>query len=194
MRKFWFKELKEFDSNQFKQLQTKAITGIKMSLAEFDEIDFTHSAPRLDRPSEFNYTPCGFCFVLYKNPQDAINAVKYLADTKLEDRLVQIDLDPGFREGRQFGRGASGGQVKDEYKFEYDSSRGGFGVNGTGLPPVSIIPDGNEVQRFGARRNNFNEKDQNLGDSYVPGEENNEQDVEVNDENHQEQKQEQTAN
>lgn len=54
----------------------------------------------LDR---FNYTPCGFCFVLYKNPQDAINAVKYLADTKLEDRLVQIDLDPGFREGRQFG-------------------------------------------------------------------------------------------
>lgn len=145
----------------------------------------------LDR---FNYTPCGFCFVLYKNPQDAINAVKYLADTKLEDRLVQIDLDPGFREGRQFGRGASGGQVKDEYKFEYDSSRGGFGVNGTGLPPVSIIPGGNEVQRFGARRNNFNDKDQNLGDSYVPGEENNEQDVEVNDEHHQEQEQEQTAN
>lgn len=24
-----------------------------MSLAEFDEIDFTHSAPRLDRPSEY---------------------------------------------------------------------------------------------------------------------------------------------
>lgn len=136
----------------------------------------------LDR---FNYTPCGFCFVLYKNPQDAINAVKYLADTKLEDRLVQIDLDPGFREGRQFGRGASGGQVKDEYRFEYDSSRGGFGVNGGGaIPPTVISGQGvgfnNEGQRFGARRN-FNDKEQNLGDSYIPGQQ--EEASATNDEN-----------
>jgi len=207
-----------------------------MSLAEFDEIDFTHSAPRLDRPSDylmkkarrrehglqdlrdsyqsgcvyvgnlsfytteeqiyelfskvgpvkqiimgldrFHYTPCGFCFVIYKNPQDAVNSVKYLGDTKLEDRLIQIDLDPGFEDGRQFGRGQSGGQVKDELRFEYDSSRG--------PPPPSIIPaggvqpfgiqDGNSFdnfnnlpanQRFGARRiNNF---EKTGGDSYIPG-------------------------
>lgn len=123
----------------------------------------------LDR---FNFTPCGFCFVIYKNPQDAINAVKYLGDTKLEDRVVQIDLDPGFKEGRQFGRGASGGQVKDEQRFEYDSSRGGFGVGAGGVP---IVPIGGEFVdpnlpnlRFGARR--IVEKD-----SYVPGE-NNQQD------------------
>lgn len=31
--------------------------------------------------------------------------------TKLDDRLIRTDWDPGFVEGRQFGRGRSGGQV-----------------------------------------------------------------------------------
>ena len=45
-----------------------------------------------------------------------------------------IDLDPGYQEGRQFGRGKSGGQVRDEFRQEYDSGRGeltrpGYGVS-----------------------------------------------------------------
>ena len=36
-------------------------------------------------------------------------------------------MDPGFEEGRQFGRGRSGGQVRDEYREEYDPGRGGWG-------------------------------------------------------------------
>lgn len=31
---------------------------------------------------------------------------------KLDERYIRVDLDPGFREGRQFGRGRRGGQVK----------------------------------------------------------------------------------
>ncbi len=30
---------------------------------------------------------------------------------KLDERFIRIDLDPGFREGRQYGRGRRGGQV-----------------------------------------------------------------------------------
>jgi len=30
---------------------------------------------------------------------------------KLDERYIRVDLDPGFREGRQFGRGRRGGQV-----------------------------------------------------------------------------------
>lgn len=30
-------------------------------------------------------------------------------------------------EGRQFGRGKSGGQVRDEVRQDYDAGRGGFG-------------------------------------------------------------------
>jgi hypothetical protein len=33
----------------------------------------------------------------------------------------------GFEEGRQFGRGKSGGQVRDEYRTDYDVGRGGYG-------------------------------------------------------------------
>lgn len=157
-----------------------------MSLAEFDEIKFDHSVPRLDQPSRylkrkarknpnglqdlrqslksatiyvgnlsfytseeqiyelfskcgaikriimgldrFKFTPCGFCFIIYNTPQEALNAVKYLGDTKLDDKSITIDLDPGFEDGRQFGRGKSGGQVSDELRFEFDAARGGFGV------------------------------------------------------------------
>jgi nuclear cap-binding protein subunit 2 len=33
----------------------------------------------------------------------------------------------GFEEGRQYGRGKSGGQVRDEYRTDYDVGRGGYG-------------------------------------------------------------------
>lgn len=96
----------------------------------------------LDR---FNKTPCGFCFVEYYIHQDALDCLKYVGGTKLDERIIRTDLDPGFQEGRQYGyvvhdmdyanflltqpcrRGKSGGQVRDEYREEYDPGRGGYG-------------------------------------------------------------------
>lgn len=93
----------------------------------------------LDR---FNKTPCGFCFVEYYTHQDALDCLKYIGGTKLDERIIRTDLDPGFEEGRQYGyvdrvfqrtkltvysRGKSGGQVRDEYREEYDPGRGGYG-------------------------------------------------------------------
>lgn len=40
---------------------------------------------------------------------------------------TRLDRDPGFKEGRQYGRGKSGGQVRDEYRMDFDLGRGGFG-------------------------------------------------------------------
>jgi nuclear cap-binding protein subunit 2 len=99
----------------------------------------------------------------------------------LDERLIRVDVDYGFEEGRQFGRGRSGGQVRrarpsaprgrgaaarpaaaarplprarpsnalppprfmpqvrDEFRTDYDSARGGFGkqlvaqINAQGL-------------------------------------------------------------
>lgn len=91
-------------------------------------------------------TPCGFCFVEYYNHQDALDCMKYIGGTKLDERIIRTDLDPGFQEGRQYGcvmitfihygarvahnprrRGKSGGQVRDEYRDDYDPGRGGYG-------------------------------------------------------------------
>jgi nuclear cap-binding protein subunit 2 len=78
----------------------------------------------LDR---FQKTPCGFCFVEYYTHQDALDCMKYIGGTKLDERVIRTDLDEGFAEGRQYGRGKSGGQVRDEYRNEYDPGRGGYG-------------------------------------------------------------------
>ncbi|XP_021678906.2 nuclear cap-binding protein subunit 2 [Hevea brasiliensis] len=72
-------------------------------------------------------TPCGFCFVLYYSREDTEDAVKYISGTILDDRPIRVDFDWGFQEGRQWGRGRSGGQVRDEYRTDYDPGRGGYG-------------------------------------------------------------------
>jgi nuclear cap-binding protein subunit 2 len=63
----------------------------------------------------------------YYHRSDALDCMKYTNGTKLDERVIRCDLDPGFKEGRQFGRGRSGGQVRDEYRTEYDVGRGGWG-------------------------------------------------------------------
>lgn len=56
-------------------------------------------------------TPCGFCFVTFFNRRDAEDSVAFLNGTLLDERPIRVDIDWGFMEGRQFGRGKSGGQV-----------------------------------------------------------------------------------
>uniref|UniRef100_A0A9J8ALU7 Nuclear cap-binding protein subunit 2 n=1 Tax=Cyprinus carpio carpio TaxID=630221 RepID=A0A9J8ALU7_CYPCA len=72
-------------------------------------------------------TACGFCFVEYYTRADAENAMRFINGTRLDDRIIRTDWDAGFKEGRQFGRGKSGGQVRDEYRQDYDPARGGYG-------------------------------------------------------------------
>ncbi|KAF8065861.1 CBP20 [Scenedesmus sp. PABB004] len=78
----------------------------------------------LDRNTK---TPCGFCFVTYHTRAAALAAVRALNGTKLDGRALRADIDYGFEEGRQFGRGRSGGQVRDEFRTDYDAERGGYG-------------------------------------------------------------------
>ncbi len=37
--------------------------------------------------------------------------MRYINQTRLDDRIIRTDWDAGFIDGRQFGRGRSGGQV-----------------------------------------------------------------------------------
>jgi nuclear cap-binding protein subunit 2 len=79
--------------------------------------------------------------------EDAAQAMSYINGTRLDDRIVRTDWDAGFIEGRQYGRGKSGGQasgpncfnrnllfhfvfdhqVRDEYRTDFDTGRGGYG-------------------------------------------------------------------
>ncbi|EPQ58762.1 hypothetical protein GLOTRDRAFT_104101 [Gloeophyllum trabeum ATCC 11539] len=73
-------------------------------------------------------TPCGFCFVEYYTHEEALASMRYISGTKLDERIIRCDLDLGYKDGRQFGRGRSGGQVRDEHRQDYDPGRGGWGA------------------------------------------------------------------
>lgn len=68
-------------------------------------------------------TPCGFCFVVYYSRGDAEVCIKVLNGTMLDDRAIRVDHDWGFVEGRQWGRGLSGGQVSGRVGEQFG---GGF--------------------------------------------------------------------
>ncbi|XP_040203655.1 nuclear cap-binding protein subunit 2, partial [Rana temporaria] len=72
-------------------------------------------------------TACGFCFVEYYTRADSEHCMRFINGTRLDDRIIRTDWDAGFKEGRQYGRGKSGGQVRDEYREDYDAGRGGYG-------------------------------------------------------------------
>ena len=69
-------------------------------------------------------TPCGFCFVEYYTLEAMRDCLKYISGTVCDGRIIRCDLDTGFKPGRQFGRGASGGQVRDERRRDHDIGRG----------------------------------------------------------------------
>merc|ERR1711920_641752 len=52
-----------------------------------------------------------------------------LNKTSFDDRLIRVDWDAGVTEGRQFGRGESGDQWRDDFRADYDVARGGHGRN-----------------------------------------------------------------
>ncbi|CAN0086433.1 unnamed protein product [Ascophyllum nodosum] len=72
-------------------------------------------------------SPCGFCFVEYRKNADALMAITCLDGTSLDERIIKVGIDPGFKPGRQYGRGMSGGQVRDEARATNDPARGGMG-------------------------------------------------------------------
>jgi len=59
-------------------------------------------------------TPCGFAFVEYRYQKDAKLAIACLTGAKLDGRIVRVELDAGFKPGREYGRGKCGGQVRDD--------------------------------------------------------------------------------
>jgi nuclear cap-binding protein subunit 2 len=66
-------------------------------------------------------TPCGFCFVEYYDRRIALQAVSLLTGTKLDGNIIRVELDAGYQKGREYGRGMSGGQVRDDRR---DRGRG----------------------------------------------------------------------
>ena len=59
-----------------------------------------------------NRTPCGFCFVIFETREAMLDAANYLTGSIVDGKVIKVEVDPGFVEGRQFGRAKGGGQVR----------------------------------------------------------------------------------
>ncbi|GAB5367737.1 hypothetical protein AAMO2058_001256700 [Amorphochlora amoebiformis] len=76
----------------------------------------------------FEKTPCGFCFVEFFERKDCLRAIECLSSTKLDDQVIRCEIDHGFENGRQYGRGNVGGQRRHELpKYEQGRKRHGGG-------------------------------------------------------------------
>lgn len=60
------------------------------------------------------YTPCGFCFIEFADSTSPKISRRYFSKTSIMNKHIYIDLDIGFAENRQYGRGISGGQIREE--------------------------------------------------------------------------------
>ena len=58
---------------------------------------------------------CGFCFIVFKTPRGAQLAKTYMHRSRLNRRMIKVDFDIGFEDGREFGRGDLGGQKRDDF-------------------------------------------------------------------------------
>ena len=72
--------------------------------------------------------PCGFAFVCFATPQQAQVTRAVLHTLQVDERTVGIDMDQRFKAGREWGRGKSGGQIRDEVRQGWDKGRGGWGA------------------------------------------------------------------
>lgn len=77
--------------------------------------------------------PCGFCFVEFYSREAAEWCTDVLTGLMIDERIVKCEMDVGFTEGRQYGRSATGGQLRDELRSTFDFGRGGHGMGHTVL-------------------------------------------------------------
>eukprot|EP00566_Odontella_aurita_P021533 CAMPEP_0113544530 /NCGR_PEP_ID=MMETSP0015_2-20120614/10760_1 /TAXON_ID=2838 /ORGANISM="Odontella" /LENGTH=225 /DNA_ID=CAMNT_0000444801 /DNA_START=56 /DNA_END=733 /DNA_ORIENTATION=+ /assembly_acc=CAM_ASM_000160 len=113
----------------------------------------------LDR---FRKTPCGFAFVEYERRPDALRAVTYLTGTKLDGRPIRVELDAGFKPGRQYGRGMSGGQVRDDRRATVDPARRKSGERAGGMGSRWQAPGSGEPRAYpsaGEKRSRDDDED-----------------------------------
>lgn len=103
---------------------------------------------------------CGFCFVEYYTYEHACACLKYISGTMCDGQIIRCELDGGFQPGRQYGRGKSGGQVRNEKAAAFNDGKPSF------TPPSSGKRDRSERDSYD-RRPSYDGRDRR--DSYDKG-------------------------
>lgn len=92
--------------------------------------------------NKYTSEPCGFCFIKYDTHYEALDAVALCHNMEIDEKIITVKLDAGYRTNRRYGRGETGGQVRDDRRTYYDKQRGGEPKVYSGLPEMQDKPRG----------------------------------------------------
>ena len=65
----------------------------------------------------------GFAFIEFLDKESAKLSKNTLTGAVIDDKVIRVDIDVGFEEGRQYGRGRHGFQIRDEVMKNFDPER-----------------------------------------------------------------------
>jgi nuclear cap-binding protein subunit 2 len=123
----YYTKRKNFDLEKLNTSKTLYIGNLSFYTNQIQLYEFFSQCGKIDKiimgVNRKDFTPCGFCFVIYQERSSAELAVKSLDGTKLDNRIIRVDWDMGYEEGREYGRGKNGGQKRDEVSMKRDPER-----------------------------------------------------------------------
>ena len=123
----YFKERRYVDLEKIKYSTCLYVGNLSYFTTEIQLYELFSRCGKLERIimglNKQTKSPCGFCFVEYLDRESARIAILSLNNTYLDNRLIRVDWDVGLEEGRQYGRGITGCQRRDEIRKKFDPDR-----------------------------------------------------------------------
>ena len=118
---------KTIDKEKLKNSCTLYIGNLSYNTTEIQLYQIFSSCGKVKRVimglNRLTHSPCGFAFVEYLDQESAKIARKTLMGTILDGKEIRVDIDIGYEDGRQYGRGWYGCQKRDEIRRSYDPDR-----------------------------------------------------------------------
>ena len=123
----YYKYKQNIDKDKLKNSSTLYIGNLSYNTTEFQLYQLFSFCGKIKRVimglNRLTKSPCGFAFIEYLDKESAQTAKKALMGTIIDGKEIRVDIDLGFEEGRQYGRGKSGCQRRDEMRKNYDPDR-----------------------------------------------------------------------
>ena len=123
----YFKYKQNIDKDKLKTSTTIYIGNLSYNTTEFQLYQLFSFCGKIKRVimglNRFTKSPCGFAFIEYLDRESALVAKKTLMGAILDGKEIRVDIDIGYEDGREFGRGKSGCQRRDEMRRSYDPQR-----------------------------------------------------------------------
>ena len=123
----YYKNKENIDKEKLKNSSTIYIGNLSFHTSETQLYQLFSFCGKIKRVimglNKINKKPCGFAFIEYMDKDSAKIAKNTLTGTLLDEEIIRVDIDVGFEEGRQYGRGKNGYQIRDELMKKYDPER-----------------------------------------------------------------------